>query len=270
MFSGSIVLYNNEATSLKKAIDSFLKANNKGVLYLIDNSTSDVLKKLANMERIHYIHNPSNPGFGAAHNVALNLAIEAGYQYHFIINPDIYFNVDIITPMLNYMQDRPDVGMLMPEVLNEDGSVQYLPKLLPSPFWIFRRKLKKPAKIHQKFVDKYELQKVGRRTIYNSPLLSGCFTLLNLTAIKELGGYDDQYFMYFEDFDLSRRIHRKYKTIYFPNVSVYHSYDSGANKSSRLFSIFVSSAITYFNKWGWFFDKERIKVNKETLKQFES
>lgn len=75
--------------------------------------------------------------------------------------------------------------------------------------------------------------------------------------------------MYFEDWDLSRRMHQKYKTIYYPLVSVYHGYESGANKSKRLFKIFVQSALRYFNKWGWIFDKERRKVNRKTLKQFQ-
>jgi GT2 family glycosyltransferase len=81
--------------------------------------------------------------------------------------------------------------------------------------------------------------------------------------------YDDTFFMYFEDWDLSRRIHQYYKTIYFPLVSVYHAYDSGANRSSRLFKIFINSGVTYFNKWGWFFDGERKKTNKHALSQFK-
>ena len=85
---------------------------------------------------------------------------------------------------------------------------------------------------------------------------------------KEVGVYDDRFFMYFEDWDLSRRMHQKYKTIYYPKVSVVHGYESGANKDKRLFKIFVKSAIYYFNKWGWFFDSERNKINKKTLQQF--
>jgi hypothetical protein len=64
-------------------------------------------------------------------------------------------------------------------------------------------------------------------------------------------------------------MHQKYKTIYYPLVSVYHGYESGANKSFKLFKIFIQSAFTYFNKWGWFFDKERTQMNKKTLSQFE-
>ena len=74
--------------------------------------------------------------------------------------------------------------------------------------------------------------------------------------------------MYFEDWDLSRRMHQYYKTVYFPKVSVYHEYESGANKNKKLFMIFIKSGIYYFNKWGWIFDKERIIINKKALNQF--
>ena len=159
--------------------------------------------------------------------------------------------------------------MMMPQILNLDGSIQSLPKLLPSPFSILLRKIKKPASLYQKFIDEYELRNVPKNKIYDAPILSGCFTLLNLEAIKKVGFYNDAYFMYFEDWDLSRRIHQHYKTIYFPVVSVFHGYDSGANKSIRLFKVFINSAITYFNRWGWFFDPERNEINKRALSQFK-
>jgi GT2 family glycosyltransferase len=89
-----------------------------------------------------------------------------------------------------------------------------------------------------------------------------------MDAIKIVGGFDDKYFMYFEDWDLSRRVGEKFKTMYYPLVSVYHGYDSGANKSVRLLIIYIKSAIYYFNKWGWFFDKDRTRVNKTALDQF--
>ena len=51
-------------------------------------------------------------------------------------------------------------------------------------------------------------------------MISGCFTLFSVEKLKEIGLYDDHYFMYFEDWDISRRMHLKYKTVYFPEVSV--------------------------------------------------
>ena len=268
-FTCSIVLYKNAPDMLSDAIFSFLNKDLNMLLYLIDNSPTDELKLLVTHNRISYIHNPSNPGFGAAHNIAIQKAIEFGSKYHFVINPDIYFNEDVVTPMVEYMKNDSTIGMMMPQILNLDGTIQNLPKLLPSPFSILWKKLRKPKKAFEKFINEYELRQVKPNIIYNAPILSGCFTLLNLEAIKKIGFYDDAFFMYFEDWDLSRRMHQHYKTIYFPLVSVFHGYKSGANKSHVLFKIFVSSAITYFNKWGWFFDADRNNINRETLSQFK-
>ena len=264
-----IVLYRNDKNVLLKAINSCLNTELDIKMYLIDNSPTDELSKLIEDSRIEYFHNPSNPGFGASHNIAIKKAIDQNSEYHFIINPDIYFSDDVIGSMVEYIKTDMTIGMMMPQILNEDGSIQNLPKLLPSPFSILWRKIKKPNKAYNTFINKYELREVPRDLIYNTPILSGCFTLVSLKAINEVGMYDDNFFMYFEDWDLSRRIHKHYKTIYFPKVSVVHEYESGANKSKRLFKIFINSAITYFNKWGWFFDKERVEINKRALAQFK-
>ncbi|MCV9931271.1 glycosyltransferase family 2 protein [Flavobacterium sp. LS1R47] len=270
LITASIVLYNNDKFELGKTISSILDTEQKVMLYLIDNSELDDLKIFKDFDnRIKYIHNPSNPGFGAAHNIAIKSAIETNGEYHFIVNPDIYFDGDIISVMISYMKSDKTIGMMMPQILNLDGSVQNLPKLLPTPLSILWRKVKKPNKAYQKFINQYELREIPKKTIYNAPILSGCFTLLNLNAIEKVGGYDGKFFMYFEDWDLSRRVHQYYKTIYFPLVSVYHGYESGANKNRRLFKIFINSAIIYFNKWGWFFDLERSKINNKALSQFK-
>lgn len=270
IITASIVLFNTNAVELTKTVESIFNTVQNIKLYLIDNSPTDYLKFFKDLnDNIEYIHNPKNPGFGAAHNIAVEKALLRGSCYHFIVNPDIYFTGDIITPMIAYMLNNATVGMLMPQILNIDGTIQNLPKLLPTPFSIVWRKVKKPNGLYQKFINRYELRNVPNDLIYNAPILSGCFTLLNLKAIQEIGLYDDAYFMYFEDWDLSRRMHQKYQTIYFPSVSVYHGYESGANRNSKLFKVFVNSAINYFNKWGWFFDSDREKINKDALVQFK-
>lgn len=270
LISASIVLYQTNTAELKKTIQSLFRTEQKLELYLIDNSPTNELKVFQDFDsRIIYIHNPFNPGFGAAHNIAIQKSLQNCRRYHFIVNPDIFFDSDVISSMVEYMNNDSTVGMMMPQILNLDSTIQSLPKLLPNPVSILWRKLKRPAIFYQKFINRYELRQVPENTIYNTPVLSGCFTLLNLEAIKKVGMYDDKFFMYFEDWDLSRRMHKHYKTIYFPLVSVYHGYESGANKSSKLFKIFVNSAIIYFNKWGWLFDSERKQINKRALEQFK-
>lgn len=268
MITASIVLFKNDPKVLCVAIESFLRTGpNK--LFLIDNSPTDDLKTIYVDDRVEYIHNFSNLGFGAAHNIAIKKANDLGSKYHFVLNPDVRFDKEVVSTMVFYMERNPRVGMMMPRILNEDETPQYLPKLLPSPYSILMRKFRWPKFLYNRFAMNYELRNVPNGIIYNSPVLSGCFTLFRIGVFLEEGGYDDRFFMYFEDWDLSRRVSIKYDTVYFPHVSVFHGYASGANSDVRLFKIFVKSAMSYFNKWGWFFDKDRRELNNKVLAQFK-
>lgn len=264
----SIVLYKNDIQILKKTINSLFPTNLNLTLFLIDNSPTDQLKLLSNNIKIKYIHNPSNPGFGASHNIALKLAIKMGAKYHLVLNPDVYFEKDTIEKISNYMDIDFQIGNLMPKVYYPDGSIQYLCKLLPTPYdWIGRRfnPIKKMVERRNK---KFELRFTGYGKTMEIPYLSGCFMFLRLDAIKNVGFFDEAIFMYGEDTDLCRRlVIKNYKNIYYPDAKIIHEFAKGSHNSLRLSWIGIKSAIYYFNKWGWFFDKQRKKINRQTLQK---
>lgn len=268
----SIVIYKTPKADLLSAIQSVFQCKEYNChLYLIDNSPTDEMKDFVkDFPQVSYEHHPENPGYGRSHNIAIRQSIKDGVPYHFILNPDIQFYTDVLSDMVKYMEENSAVGMMMPKVLNRDGSMQYLPKLLPKPFGMFLRKMKGSQIICKKFLERYELRGAGTEQIYETPVISGCFTLLRVSALREVGLYDERYFLYFEDWDLSRRMHRRYRTLYYPLVQVYHGYEGGSRKSAKLFFIHLKSMISYFNKWGWFFDNERRRINKATLKQVSS
>jgi GT2 family glycosyltransferase len=81
--------------------------------------------------------------------------------------------------------------------------------------------------------------------------------------------FDEGIFMYGEDTDLNRRIFKNYRTVYFPIVTVIHDFEKGSHKSFRLLWIHIKAAIYYMNKWGWFFDKERTKINKQIKEKYK-
>jgi GT2 family glycosyltransferase len=92
---------------------------------------------------------------------------------------------------------------------------------------------------------------------------------LRASVLRKTGGFDERYFMYLEDVDLSRRIGRVARTVYYPTVCITHAYQKGSYKSSVLLRRHIRSAIRYFNKWGWFFDAERTDVNRAALLALE-
>ena len=140
IITASIVLYKNDKIILLSAINSFLNTNLDIELYLIDNSPNDNLRNVVNDKRVFYIHNPTNPGFGAGHNIALRLSLTSMSKFHLVLNPDVYFSPGTLEEIVDYMDANPNIGNLMPKVIYPDKTLQYLCKLLPTPYdWIGRR-----------------------------------------------------------------------------------------------------------------------------------
>lgn len=262
----SIVLYKNNTIVLLNAINSILNSPLCAKLYLIDNSPTNALKCIIDNDRVEYIHIPSNIGFGAGHNVAIKKSIDLNATYHLVLNPDVYFKPDAIEKLVNFMDLNPHNANIMPLVLYPDNSIQYVCKLLPTPYdWIGRRfnPFKSLVKARNEM---FELRFTNYNKTMEVPYLSGCFMFLRNSCLKKVGLYDENIFMYGEETDLCRRfISAGYKTVFFPAAHIYHVFEKGSHKSIRLTWIGIKSAVYYFNKWGWFFDKERRKINRETI-----
>lgn len=266
--TASIVLYNNPVAMLKKAIGSFLNTSLHVQLYLIDNSPTDSLRHLISSDtRINYIHNASNLGYGTAHNIAIRESINKNIKYHLILNPDIYFNNGVLENIVAYMDSNPDTGLLMPKILFPNGNIQYIAKLLPTPWDLFARRFVPIKSYLEKLNQRYSLTFFDYNSTVEVPFVSGCFMFIRTDVLKQIGLFDEHYFMYLEDADLSRRIGTVSKTVLFPHVSIYHEYEGGAHKSFRLLWIFIQSVFTYFNHYGWVFDTYRKRINEQTLKR---
>lgn len=260
--TAAIVLYENDEVELAQAINSCLASSLISKLYLIDNSETAKLAHLKKDERIVYIHNSKNIGFGAAHNIAIH---QTNSTYHLILNPDISFSSDVIEQLASFMEERLDIGTVMPKVLYNQGEIQRLCKLLPSPMNLFGRRFAGESKWGKTLDTSYELYDFTYDYVLDVPNLSGCFMFVRTILLKEIGGFDPRYFMYLEDVDLVRRIGQHARTVFYPFVSIYHGYQKGSYAHGKLMRIHIQSAIKYFNKWGWFIDSERRKLNKITL-----
>lgn len=262
---GSIVLYNNSSKQILEAVTSFLNTQLNVGLYLIDNSPDQRLLDSCKDHRVTYVFNGRNLGFGAGHNLAMNVSQNKA-KYHVVLNPDIYFEPGVLETLFSFACSRPEIGLLMPKVLNADGSIQRLCKRLPTPSDLFiRRFLPQVLKtLVKERLARYEFRDQDLNSVLSVPVLSGCFMMINGAALREVGMFDERYFMYMEDVDLCRRIHRRFRTIYFPEVAIYHRYAKGSYRSFRLMMHHIVSALLYFHKWGWFFDPERVDINRES------
>lgn len=284
MTTASIVTYNHHLLDFEPVLRS-LFASPVDIVYVIDHSDSmlelkaelqefaeRVLKgepelkdKAAKGFQLIYIPHKNN-GYGGGHNVALRDAMEKGSTYHLVVNPDIWFGPEVIPSLINYMNEHENVGQMMPKVLFPNGQIQRLAKMLPTPFDMFGR-LCLPSFIIKRRNTLFELQQSGFTKILNVPYLSGCFMFFRMSALKETGLFDEHFFMYAEDIDMTRRMHRKFETLYYPATTIYHTFTRGSRKSLRLFRIHIVNIIMYFNKWGWFNDSERKQVNNNVMRQ---
>jgi len=71
-------------------------------------------------------------------------------------------------------------------------------------------------------------------------------------VLKALAGFDPRYFLYFEDFDLRRKLQQHgYRTVYYPDATVIHLWGREAHKKLRVMAVFIVNMCRYFNKWGW-------------------
>jgi GT2 family glycosyltransferase len=138
--TASIVIYKNDLALLERAVCSFLDSTPASILYLVDNSPTDACREHFTDPRIRYIFNNRNIGFGAAHNIALKKAMDIQSPYHIILNPDVYFERNVVTELLSFMNTNSQVGLITPKVLYPDGRLQPLCKLLPSPLTLVSRR----------------------------------------------------------------------------------------------------------------------------------
>lgn len=268
LISCSVVTYHNPPDQIAAVLRS-VSATPDVAVTVVDNSSDGKLAGVAGKFGARYVHRPDNPGFGAAHNLAIRDALASGSQYHLVLNPDISFDDKVIPALKAYMDAHPEVGLVMPDIRYPDGSRQHLCKLLPHPVDLFVRRFIPTLYRLSGRVDTYEMRRSGYGRIMDVPALSGCFMFLRSSILQKTGGFDERFFMYLEDVDLSRRIGQLARTVFFPAVSITHAYQKGSYKSSALLWRHISSAIRYFNKWGWFFDAERDAVNRAALKGLE-
>lgn len=273
-FTACIVTYNTRKDELKKIVECFQKVGLRFKLWISDNSEKDGLREFVKEfldDRIEYIFNNSNDGFGAGHNVVIRKLIvgELKSEFHLMVNADVFFEEGTIEKIVEYMRKNKDIGQIGPKIYGVDGKVTKSCRLLPSPVnLIFRRFL--PVKsVVEKLDYDYEMKWYDYKEIIDVPILSGCFIFVKTDVLKEIGGFDKRYFMYMEDYDLCRRIGQKYRTVFYPEAEIIHEHGKASYKSRKMMMLHVNSAIKYFNKWGWFFDKERKEKNMKCMRKYK-
>lgn len=262
--SASLVLFNSPRAQFEAVIQDFLAASPGATLYIADNSPLPLTSRLFELPGVHYSHMTGNLGFGKAHNVCLRQACQDS-DLHLLLNPDIHFGPSVLQRMTAGFEADPTLVAAMPQIRYPDGSLQALCKLLPTPMDLIVRRFLPASSWRKRLNDRYELRALPQDRPSEVPTLSGCFMLIRSSTLASIGGFDERFFMYMEDVDLVRRLGLRGAVRYLPDSYVVHEYAKGSYRNRKLLGYHLASAVRYFNKWGWFVDTHRRRVNKACL-----
>ncbi len=201
---------------------------------------------------MNYLHRHTNIGYGSAHNLVMH---GGNTHYHLVLNPDVELAAGALTEGLKFLEANPDVGVLAPAVFAPDGAREFLCKRYPAVLDLLLRGFA-PAFMQRLFckrLDRYEMRDsiAAGALVSPVPMMSGCFMLLRRKAVDSTGGFDPQYFLYFEDFDWSVRLNRVTRSAYVPTVRVVHHGGGASRKGLRHVVMFIQSAMRFYNKHGW-------------------
>ena len=231
------------------------------IICVIDNSAQESnlrsvceesiqIEEAENVE-IRYTIGHGNIGYGAAQNLVIS---SVNSDLHLILNPDVEVKEDALVEGVKAFLSYPSLVMLSPRAENKKGEKQFLCKRSPTFLTLFIRGFL-PRSFRGFFrerLDFYEMRDLSETKLTEGiPLIGGCFMLSDTRVLKSIGGFDESYFLYFEDFDLSIRMSSHGTLAYSPNVQITHAGGYAAKKNLFHIMHFLKSGIRFFNKHGW-------------------
>ncbi|MFV0278133.1 MAG: glycosyltransferase [Parahaliea sp.] len=265
--SVSLVLYNsdlelvrNTLASLHRAVQVAQRSGRLGTasLCVIDNATpgdygerAQALLGTFGELAPRYERLAANAGFGAGHN---RVIAAAKSDFHLVLNPDVEFAAGALDQALASFVARPEVVLMAPSVRGDDGQSESLCKRHPSLLVLVvrARGLAFLRRLCRRQLDHYEMRELSAaQDLVEVPLASGCCMLARSGALRAVGGFDERFFMYFEDFDLSLRIAAQGVVVFNPAMRIVHHGGFAASKGWRHVRMFCRSAAHFFNRYGW-------------------
>ena len=272
----SIVTYKTDLLGLKIALISLCQTIERArerlarqllvSLFIVENaprhptpppSRLAASRYLRAFDAIHHVQSPTNVGFGRGHNLAIFDERGATADYHLVLNPDVELDPDALRLCIEYLEATPEAVAVVPNAVDGSNEPCYLAKAQPSVVVLASRAYLPGIRLPwlRKRLERYELRPAADRgeIIRDVPNGSGCFFFARARALREVGGFAPQYFLYFEDFDLSNRLRRLGRMDYLPQVRLIHHGGNVGRKGLHHLAYFSRSAIRFFNRWGWRF-----------------
>lgn len=250
--SASVVMYKGAAQT-HRCLQSLARhtAGHAFTMYLIDNASPDgaldALQAMGLPPGTEVLPQTSNRGYGAGHNVVLPLLQS---KYHAVVNPDVVLYDDAIGQMAMWMEGHPDVVMTTPHlVFPESGQTQQLAKRRPALLPLVARQT--GWRFLRKYEDHYLMLDEDLTKPTDVEFCSGSFFVIRTDVFRKMGGFDEKYFMYVEDADITQKALQHGRAVYLPEVTVAHAWQRAARREPRAFGWQLKSMLRYFGKWGF-------------------
>ena len=247
-----IVAYHNydDILNAVKSIEIYTDKTIEKIIYVVDNDGNNNKKKafvdaICQYSDVVYIDTKRNLGFGKGHNYVIP---QLTSDYHAIVNPDVLLFEDAFKTIISYMDKHLNVGMVVPRIVDENGNLQEVYRKELTVFDMLIRMFFR--KLFPNRIAKHTLQDRDYSKPFQVPFAQGSFLVGRTELLKDLEGFDENFFMYVEDADLCRRVNLVSKLVYLPNTSVVHKWEKGSHKNRKLFKYHAESMKYYFEKWG--------------------
>ena len=224
-------------------------------VFVVDNASSDGTQEHIDRRfpkkqypQLHFMASATNDGFGRANNKALE---KSSGNYILFLNPDTILAEDTITQCLEFMTKHEDTGALGVRMLKPSG--EFAPESrrgLPSPFTSFC-KLTGLSRMfpHSRVMGRYYMSFLDEHSVCKIDVVSGAFMMAAHKVLAETGGFDETFFMYGEDIDLSYRITKAgYQNYYLPTDILHYKGESTEKTSFRYVYVFYEAMLIFFNK----------------------
>lgn len=231
------VISHNQDSLVESLVRKILSFHNKNFELIVTFNTApptSLLNYLSQESLCKTIINNSKMGFGANHNQAFK--ISKG-DIFVVLNPDIDFNETLI---LNFIESLslPDSGVWGPKMLYANSNLQESARKFPTLFSLILRYLKQNKRFD------LPLNTLSKPT--HVDWISGAFMAFNHETYKKIGGFDESYFMYFEDVAICKTLQRLgKKVIYDPRQTITHDSQQASHKKLKYFLWHLKSAFIF-------------------------
>lgn len=228
-------------------------------IYIVDNNSKtspnfEFLNKILSFNNIKIIYTKVNGGYSSGNNIGLNEAIKDNCDYFLITNNDVIFEEDSIKPMINYLNENKDVGIIGPRVYKLNGEIQEIGSVyemnLSNKYKTLLNKLFLDL-FFRKYNSKRQMKLSKEEVIKEMYYVSGCCFLFSKNSLKYIYPLDETFFLYYEEYNLGRILKQnQLKSIYYQLSSVIHKEGQSTKKIKfkTLVYILQSEYNFYINK----------------------